>query len=196
MKISDLKLFLTVAAVVILISNCSKNSSKTASPFIGNFVFTEAKTTVPVNIPVRTALVDSMTITSPAGTDITAAIEAALLGAITCTNQQTYIELRADNSVFYSCQGNNPLNAGTWEEVSATELILNLNSTAVPSSPAGISLTISSVVINAAGISGVTTVPLPKEMIATSLPEGVTLHPNAPAVFVVTFSIKFTKAAK
>jgi hypothetical protein len=196
MKISNLKLFLTVAAVVILISNCSKDSSKTASPYIGNYVFSEAKTTAPINIPVRTPIVDSTTITFPAGTDITGAIEAALLSAIECTGQATYLELRADNSIYYSCQGNNALNAGTWEEVStsATELILNLNSTVVP--PSGVSLTISNVVLDAAGISGVTTVPLPKEMIAASLPEGVTLHPNAPAYFVVTFSIKFTKVAK
>jgi hypothetical protein len=33
-------------------------------------------------------------------------------------------------------------------------------------------------------------------MIASSLPEGGTLHPNAPAFFAMTFSIKFTKVAK
>ena len=196
MKVSNLKLFLPLAAAVILISNCSKDSSKTASPFIANYVFTESKTALPIDIPVQTISVDSMTLTAPAGTDITAAIEAALLGAIDCQAVPTYIELRSDNSIFYSCQGNNPVNAGTWEEVSATELILNLNSTAVPSSPTGIQLTISSIVTTSTSITGVTTVPLPKEMIAMFLPSGITLHPNAPAYFVVTFSIKFTKVAK
>lgn len=196
MKISKFKLFLPLAAALILISNCSKDSTKTASPFIANYVFTESKTALPIDIPVRTISVDSMTLTAPAGTDITAAIQTALLGAINCQAIPTYIELRADNSIYYSCQGNNPINAGTWEEVSATELILNLNSTAVPSSPTGIQLTITSIVTTATSITGVTTVPLPSALISTFLPTGITLHPNAPAFFVVTFSIKFTKAAK
>jgi hypothetical protein len=196
MKISNLKLLLPLAATVILINNCSKDSSKPASPFIANYVFTESKTALPLDIPVSTISVDSMTLTAPAGTDITAAIEAALLGAINCQAVPTYIELRSDNSIYYSCQGNNPVNAGTWEEVSATELILNLNSTAVPSSPTGIQLTISNIVTDATSITGVTTVPLPKEMITLFLPMGITLHSNAPAYFVVTFSIKFSKAGK
>ncbi len=196
MKISNLKLFLPLAAAVILISNCSKDSSTKVSPFVANYVFTESKTTLPLDIPVSTVSVDSMTLTAPAGTDITAAIQAALLGAINCQAVPTYIELRSDHSIYYSCQGNNPVNAGTWEEVSSTELILNLNSTAVPSSPTGIQLTISSIVTTATSITGVTTVPLPKEMVALFLPTGMTLHPDAPAFFVVTFSIKFTKAGK
>lgn len=193
MKISRLMLILPLAATFMIISNCSEDSAKTASPFIANYVFTESKTALPVDIPVKTISVDSMTLTAPAGTDITAAIQAALLGAINCQAVPTYIELRSDHSVYYSCQGNNEMNAGTWEEVSATELILNLNSTAVPSSPTGIQLTISSIVTTSTSITGVTTVPLPKEMIGLFLPTGITLHPNAPAYFVVTFSIKFTK---
>jgi hypothetical protein len=195
MEMSKLKLFLPLAAAVILISNCSKDSTKTVSPFIGNYVFSESKTALPFNITVQTVSVDSMTFTVPANTDITGAIQAALIGAITCTNQATYIELRSDNSIYYSCQGNNPVNTGTWEEVSATELIMNLNSTAVPSSPSGIQLTITNIVTDAAGITGVTSVPLPKEMVALSLPPGTTLHPSSPAFFVVTFSIKFSKVA-
>jgi hypothetical protein len=196
MKISYLKLFLPLTAAVILISNCSKDSTKTVSPFIGNFAFTQSLTALPVDIPVKTISVDSMTLTIPAGTDITSAIEAALLGAITCTNKTTWVELRSDNSIYYSCQGSNAINAGTWNEVSATELVMNLNHTAVPSSPTGIQLTITNIVTDAVGITGVTTVPLPKEMIALSLPTGITLHPLAPDFFVVKFSIKFSKAAK
>jgi hypothetical protein len=195
MKVSNLKLFLPLTAAVILISNCSKDSTKTTSPFIASYVFTESKTALPIDIPVTTVSVDSMTLTAPSGTDITAAIEAALLGAINCQAVPTYIELRSDHSIYYSCQGSNPINAGTWEEVSATELIMNLNSTAVPSSPTGIQLTISNIVTTSTSITGVTTVPLPKEMISMFLPTGMTLHVNAPAYFVVTFSIKFTKAA-
>jgi hypothetical protein len=196
MKILNFKLLLLLAVSVVLISNCSKDNSKPASPFIGNFVFTESKTALPLDIPVSTAGVDSMTLTAPAGTDITLAIEAALLGAINCQAVPTYIELRSDNSIYYSCQGNNAVNAGTWNEVSATELVLNLNSTAVPSSPTGIQLTISNIVTDASSITGVTTVPLPKEMIALFLPAQFTLHAKSPAYFIVTFSIKFSKVAK
>ena len=196
MKMLNFKLLLPMTAAIVLISNCSKDSSKTASPFIGNYVFSQAKTAAAINIPVIVPNVGSTTITIPVATDITPAIEAALLGAITCTSPPTYLELRSNNSIYYSCAGSNAVNAGTWNEVSATELILNLNSTAVPSSPSGIQLTITNIVTDASSITGVTTVPLPKAMIAFSLPEGVTLDTTAPDFFVVTFSIKFTKVAK
>lgn len=198
MKISKFKLLLILAATVLLIGNCKKDKTSATSPFVGNYTFTESKTTLPIDIPVTTVGVDSMTLTAPAGTDITDAIKAALLGALQCAapTPLTYIEIRADNSMYFSCQGNSPLNTGTWNELSATKLVLNLNSTAVPSSPSGIQLTISDIVINSAGITGVTTVPLPKEMISLFLPQGFSLHTNAPPFFVVTFTIKFAKVAK
>ena len=95
------------------------------------------------NVPI-TGLGD---IPVPVGTPITAAIQTALLSAVSCSSaDKTYVEIREDFSLYMSCEGANPLNAGTWSEVSSSELLLNLNSTAVPSAPTGIALTVTDVV--------------------------------------------------
>jgi hypothetical protein len=67
-----------------------------------------------------------------------------------------------------------------------------MNSTAIPSSPSGFVLTVSDVVQSSTGISGKTSVPLPKEMIAAMLP-GLTLDPSTPAVIMAVFTISFEK---
>ncbi|MFO7622124.1 MAG: hypothetical protein R6W81_12805, partial [Bacteroidales bacterium] len=86
------------------------------------------------------------------------------------------------------------LNAGTWEEVSATSLKLNLNSTAIPSSPTGFVLAVTDVVEISGGLSGLTSVPLPKEMISNMIaPLMLTLSPTAPDIFIAVFSIEFTR---
>jgi hypothetical protein len=129
----------------------------------------------------------------PVGTAITQAIQAALLSALNCTSpDKSYVELREDNSLYLSCEGLNPLNAGTWEEVSASSLKLNMNSAAIPSSPLGVVLTVTNIVKNASGLTGITSVPLPKAMIADMIaPSQLTLSPSAPDVFIVDFVIEF-----
>ena len=77
--------------------------------------------------------------------------------------------MREDFSLYMSCEGANPLNAGTWTEVSSTELLLNLNSTAIPSSPTGIALTVTNVVKSNGILTGKTSVPLPKAFIAAAI---------------------------
>jgi len=192
MKILNLK-FLSVALISLgFIGSCSKDGEKD-SVFVGNYVITEASVAESFTVPV-TGLGD---IPVSVGTSITEAIQTALLSAVSCSSaDKTYVEIRKDFSLFMSCEGANPLNAGTWSEESSTELQLNLNSTAVPSAPTGISLTVTDVMKSGNLLTGVTSVPLPKEMIAATLAAInpiLTLDPSAPDVFVVKFSLKFTQ---
>jgi hypothetical protein len=97
------------------------------------------------------------------------------------------------------CDGSgSEINAGTWSEASDTEVKLNLNSTAVPSSPAGIALTIKNIVITNSKLTGETNVPLPKSMLAgiVSVSSGglATLdEANTPDALSIDFSIEMTK---
>jgi hypothetical protein len=192
MKILNFK-FLTIALISLgFIGSCSKDGEKD-SVFVGSYVITEASVAESFTVPV-TGLGD---IPVPVGTSITGAIQTALLSAVSCSSaDKTYVEIRKDFSLFMSCEGANPLNAGTWSEESSTELKLNLNSTAVPSAPTGISLTVTDVNKSGNLLTGITSVPLPKEMIAAMMAEInpiLTLDPSAPDIFVVKFSLKFTQ---
>jgi hypothetical protein len=98
--------------------------------------------------------------------------------------------MREDNSLYLSCEGSSPLNAGTWEEVSATSLKLNMNSTAIP--PIGFVLTVTDIVEDANGLTGITSVPLTKAMIAGMIASmQLTLTSSAPELFIVKISIEF-----
>jgi hypothetical protein len=156
--------YLTLLAMsVIMLSGCEDDPVEEVSPLIGDYVITNA------------VLSETMTLVTNeigpipinAGQDITTMIQTALLGAIECTPEKTLIELRDDEFMFFSCKDSDEeLDAGTWKEVSETEIILNLNTTAVPSSPTGLPLTVNDVVIDGNVLTGETTVPLPREMLA------------------------------
>jgi hypothetical protein len=192
MKILNFK-FLTVLLISLAsVAGCNKDEAK-VSAFVGDYVITEAKVAQSFNVPVT----GMGNIPVPIGTPITAAIQTALLGAVTCSSaDKTYVELREDFSLYMSCEKANPLNAGTWAEVSSSELLLNLNSAAVPSAPTGIALTVIDVAKDGTILTGKTSVPLPKEMIAgmmATINPDLVLDPSAPAVFIITFSLKFTQ---
>jgi hypothetical protein len=72
--------------------------------------------------------------------------------------------------------------------VSETSLKLNLNSTAVP--PVGFVLTVTDIVEDATGLTGMTIVPLPKEIIAGMITP-LNLSPSAQALFMLKISIEF-----
>jgi|PlaIllAssembly_1097288.scaffolds.fasta_scaffold80667_2 hypothetical protein len=185
--------FLTILLISIgFIPGCSDDEEK-VSPYVGNYVITEAAVGETFNVPV-TGLGD---IPVPIGTPITEAIQTALLSAVTCSSpDKSYVEMREDFSLYMSCEGANPLNAGTWTEVSSTELLLNLNSAAIPSSPTGIALTVTNVMKSNGILTGITSAPLPKAFIAaalTAINPDLTLDPSAPDIFVVKFSLKFTQ---
>ncbi len=176
-------------ALFILAPGCNKNK-KEVSPFVGNYVITSAQLSQTISVPT----VEAGTVPIPVGTNITALIQQALLSAVTCSSpDKSYVELREDYSLYISCEGANPLNAGTWQELTNTSIQLNLNSTAVPSSPVGLVLTVTGVVKDASHLTGNTSVPLPKAMIAGLLAAmQMTLSPSAPELFIATFSIDFT----
>jgi|WetSurMetagenome_2_1015567.scaffolds.fasta_scaffold117454_2 hypothetical protein len=192
MKTLHFKLLPILLISLVILASCSEDKAK-VSLFIGNYVITEATVAESFTVPV-TGIGD---VPVPIGTPITEAIQAALLSAVSCSSaDKTYIELREDFSLFMSCEGANPLNAGTWSEVTSSQLLLNLNSTAVPSAPAGIALTVTDVVKDGNILTGKTSVPLPKAMvqaILTAINESLTLEPSAPEIFVIKFSLKFTQ---
>jgi hypothetical protein len=96
--------------------------------------------------------------------------------------------------LYLSCEGSDPLDAGTWDEVSATSLKLNLNNAAIPSSPTGFVLTVTEIVITGGNLTGKASVPLPKPMVAALVaPMQLTLTDAAPVIFVAKFSIEFQK---
>ena len=187
MKIQTLRTLSIILAAIVVVVSCKKDDDKKTSAFVGNYSISEAKLTSDLVIPTNEA--GDYTLAS--GTDITAAIQQALLNAVTCGSaSDSWVELRADNSMYLSCMGANAVNAGTWLELSATSLQLNMNATAIP--PVGFSLTVSDVVIDASNLSGSTIIPMSTALIS-ALIAPMTLTEDAPPVFVMNISIKFQK---
>jgi hypothetical protein len=188
MKKEGVKLLSVLVILTLIFQNCDKNEEE-GSKFVGNYVITEALVSETFTIPVTGA--GNIPVT--ANTPVTQAIQTALLSAVTCSSpDKSYIELRKDFSLYLSCEGTNALNGGTWAEASATELQLNLNSTAVPSSASGIALSVTDVKIVGNILSGKASIPMPKEFLAPLLAP-FTLDPSAPAVYLVKISLKFTQ---
>jgi len=126
-------------------------------------------------------------------------IQTALLGAIDCVPESSVIELREDFSLYLSCATSmEELDAGTWEEQSETVIVLSMNSTAIPSSPTGIVLTISDVSLVSNVLTGTTTVPISKQMLAgivALMSQGaleLDMEATPPAV-PITFTIELAK---
>jgi hypothetical protein len=191
MKVLKLSTLSFVLFSMLLFSGCGDDEPEEVTPsFTGNYVIKHAA--VAKTFYLYTSTGDSLP--AMVGTDITAAIQTALLGAVECSSpEKTYVELREDHTIYMSCELQNQLHAGTWDEISATELILNLNNSAIPSSPTGFVLTVSDIEVTATGLTGVTSVPLPKEMFAAGLAQyGLTLA-ETPAVYLVSFALEFEK---
>jgi len=189
MKTLNLKWLATILALFILFTGCKEKDEKIVSIFVGDFVINKAQLAEALTVPT----VELGNIPIPANTDITQVVQTALLSAVNCTPPvKSYVELREDNSLYLSCEGLNPLNAGTWDEVSATSITLNMNHAAIPSSPTGFALTVTDIVKVTSKLTGITSVPLPKAMIAVMIaPLQLTLSPSAPDVFIAKFSIEF-----
>jgi hypothetical protein len=188
MKTFNLNWLAIIITSFLLIAGCKKDD-KDVSDFVGNFVISKAGLVEALIVP--TAEAGNITITI--GTDITQGIQTALLSAVDCSSpDKSYVELREDFSMYFSCEGLNPLDAGTWEELSATSLKLNMNSAAIP--PVGFVLTVTDIVKDASKLTGRTSVPLPKEMIASMIASmQLTLSLYAPDIFMAIISIEFTK---
>ena len=139
MKILNSKFLLALIIAFALVPACDDDDDSDVSGYVGNYGISNAELASPITVTTNQA----GAITVPAGTNITAMIQNSLLSAVGCTSvDKSWIELRADNSMYMSCEGQNAINAGTWEEIDATTLKLNMNSTAIPSSPTGFVLTV------------------------------------------------------
>lgn len=182
-----------LAISILFFSGCSDDDTPEVSPFVGNYVISQAILAEAVTIPIVEVPGIGNKIVLPAEYDITEAIQGSLLSQVNCSSaDKSWVELRQDNSMYMSCQGTNELNAGTWEEISATELKLNMNNAAIPSSPTGFVLNVTEIVQANNTLSGKTSVPLPKEMVADMI-KPLALAESAPAVFMITFKIEFVK---
>ena len=188
MKNLKFKVLAVLFASFALINGCKKDTTEVVSPFVGNYSITKAAVTEAFSL---VTTMPGVAIPIPVGTPITQNIQTALLSSVSCsTADKSWVELRKDKSMYMSCEGSNAINAGTWQEVDATTLLLNMNSIAVK--PNGFALTVTNVVKTANGLTGKTSVPMPKEMFAAALPQGMTLA-GTPALYIVAFSIDFTK---
>jgi hypothetical protein len=182
-----------LAISVLLFSGCKDDDTPEVSPFVGNYVISKAILAEAVTIPIVAVPGIGDKIVLPAEYDITEAIQGSLLSQVNCSSaDKSWVELREDNSMFMSCEGTNELNAGTWDEISATELKLNMNNAAIPSSPTGFVLNVTDIVQANNTLSGKTSVPLPKEMVAEMI-KPLSLAASAPPVFMLTFTIEFIK---
>ena len=163
MKNSRLIFLAFLSVSLVFLPGCKDDPEEELSPYIGDYIITKA--TLSENLVLETLPIGPTTV--PVGTDITTMIQTALLGAVDCVPESSLIELREDFSLYISCATSmEEIDGGTWEEQSSTVIILNLNNTAVPSSPTGIVLTVSNVSLVDNLLTGTTTVPISKEMLA------------------------------
>jgi hypothetical protein len=182
-------IFMIILFTSVMITGCKDDDKEEVSPFVGNFVINSAELAQELMV----STVEMGDVPLAVGTDITQAIQTALLSSVSCSSpDKSYVELRKDFSMYISCEGNNAMNAGTWEEVSSSELILNMNNAAIPSSPTGFALTVTNIVTSATGLTGTTSVPIPKAMIAGMIAP-LTLSASAPEVSIMTFTLEFVK---
>ncbi len=189
MKHLKLNFLFALIASLVIIAGCKDENEEPESDFIGNFVIKKASVSESLNITTNELGAFQL----PAGTDITPAIQTALLSQASCSSpDKSWIELRKDKTMYMSCEGTNAINAGTWEELSETQLKLNMNNTVIPSSPTGLTLTVTDIVKSASGLTGKTTVPLPKAMVE-ALITPLTLDASTPIAVPVSFSIEFSK---
>ena len=195
MKTSRLIFLAFLSVSLVFLPACNDDPEEVTSPYIGDFIVTKA--TLSDNLTLTTNEIGDLSV--PSGTDMTQMIQQALLGAIECVPESSLIELREDFSLYLSCATSlEELDGGTWEEQSATVIVLNLNATAIPSSPAGFVLTVTGVTLVGNVLSGEATIPIPKEMLAgvVALMSGglATLDMEAtPVVVPISLSIELTK---
>ena len=170
---------------LIFIISCSKDNPENTDPLVGKYVISSAKLTQPAMFGQDTLL--------PEGTDLTLAINAALLSSATCSNPaNTRLELKNNGQIWYDCEGENSgFQNGTWEVTSdRTSLSLALN---IPS-PTGTgtitaNLTISDLQESASQVSGNTQIPLPASFFA-ALGVDVSGFPNGiiPTLMSITIT--------
>ena len=192
MKKSRFIMLTFLSVFLVFLSSCKEDPEEEVSPYIGEYTVVNA--TLTENLTLTTNEIGAMTLV--AGLSVTEMIQTALLGAVDCEPENSLIELREDFSLYLGCLGTaEELDGGTWEEQSETVVILNMNSTAIPASPTGIVITVSDVTLVGNILSGVTTVPISRDMLVSVLAGmsngQLTLDMEAtPVVVPITFEIE------
>ena len=195
MKTSRFILLTLLSVSMVFLSSCKKDEDPDENSFVGDYVLVNA--TISEALTLTTNEIGDIQI--PAGIDITIMMQDALLGAIECAPESSLIELHEDFSLVLSCATSGAMiDAGTWEEQSETVIVLNLNSTAIPSSPTGVVLTVTDVSLSGSTLSGSTSIPVAKEMLAgivSLMTQGqATLDMEAtPDAVPMTFTIELEK---
>lgn len=195
MKTTKFILLALLSTSLVFLSSCKDDPEDEGTSYVGNYSL--LKTTISEPLTLTTNEIGDLVI--PAGVDITLMMQEALLGAIDCEPENSLIELRDDFSLYISCSTSmEEINGGTWEEQSETVILLNLNSTAVPSSPNGVLLTVTDVTLVGNLLTGETSIPVAKEMLAgivAAMTQGqATLDMEAtPDAVPMTFTIELEK---
>jgi len=192
MKTSRLLFIAFLSVSLVFLSSCEDDPEDEAASYIGDYLITKASISVPLTL--QTNEIGPLVV--PANMEVTPMIQTALLGAIDCEPESSLIELREDFSLYLSCASSmEEIDGGTWEEQSPTVIVLNLNSTAIPSSETGFALTVTDVSLEGAALTGTATVPIAREMLAVIVAGmGMTLNLEATdPVVLITFTIELTK---
>lgn len=195
MKTTRFILLTFLSLALVFLSACDDDPEEEVSPYIGDYVITKASLVEPLIL--QTNEIGELVV--PAGMIITPMIQDALLGSIDCEPANSLIELREDFSLFLSCASSmEEIDGGTWEEQSSTVIVLNMNSTAIPSSPTGFVLTVTDVTLTGDLLTGTTVVPISEEMligVVTLMSQGqATLDQEAtPPAVPITLAIELTK---
>jgi hypothetical protein len=191
MKTTKFILLGLLSISMVFLSSCKEDPEDEGTSFVGDYIMVNATISEPLTL--TTNEIGDLSI--PAGVDITAMMQAALLGSIQCDPANSIIELREDYSLFLSCSSSaEEVDAGTWDEQEGSVIVLNMNSTAIPSSPSGVVLTVTDVTLVGVLLSGQTSVPVSSQMLAgivTAMTQGnATLDMEAtPATVPMTFTI-------
>ncbi len=192
--------FSTLFAILfasLLITSCGDDNTDVKSVYIGDYTIKEAKLaeTLQINIVYGE---DTMDVPIPVGQDFTEMIQSALLNSIPdCDPEDSYIELHEDYSMHMSCAASDfTLNAGTWAEQSnGTVLVLNFNSSAIPSAPNGFSLTATDVSLENGIMSSTVTIPIPYDVMKQAIDSSgqAILTEDNDDPFMLTLTLKFNK---
>ncbi len=175
---------ITVGLSLIILSSCKKDKTGSVDPLVGKYIISSAV--------LSQDLINEGDTILPAGTDLTVAINAALLSSASCSNAaDTRLELKSNGQIWYDCEGeNSSIQNGTWEINSdRTQMNLYLN---IPygTTEQTVDLLIKNLNESSTGVSGTTTIPLPPEFFAAV---GLDLSQSGVAAFQTVMNITITR---
>jgi hypothetical protein len=168
MKRINFSIGIIMAAAALLLFSCEEKKEE-VDELVGKYVFGSATFNEEVTI-----IIEQQQVTFPAESDATDFVSEGLLGAAPCDDtDNAAVELKADGTTHYICQGEtNQEQLGTWA-IKSDRTVLTLNI----SNPTTFSLNISDLVVTETSFSGtVTNFPLPVDAsveLGGSLPGGL-----------------------